>query len=492
MILVPNHRQLSNGSKALFLLLLFLTSLSSCELFKKIQDKEEPVTTKDVLTPIPGRRVLDPETGEYVVIEDFPVEKMDTIVWREVSTSKSPPITSEIGMTDVVNATDVLNVDDIGSEILSSYNVVLTLPFLGQKFNETSSELYENSLWAVNYYAGTKMALDVLEAEGVSMNVSVFDTRASSSNVASLLRAESDIRNANLIIGPYRKDNIVQMAKFAMDQDITMVSPQGTSSQITEKNPNYIQVNPTLKSHCEAIMNDVLDHYDPKDIVLVAKANPNEKARLKYFYDEYIKRVGKEDTIMLQELIIADSESAELKDMDLLPFIELSDTTVFIIPLWSESFVYSLLRKIDDSRQDYNDIVVYGMPQWMQFDKIDYSYYEKLKVHISSAAFVDLASDEVKKFKRDYFEKYGTLPRQEALLGYDVMLYFGRMLYKYGTKFQYYLPQNPAQHLLTKYDFKQVLYNNSAGVDFYQIDHFENKFLNILKFEDYQFQKANK
>lgn len=491
MILVPNHRRLSNGSRALFFMFLILTSFSSCELFKKIQDDGGVVdNTGEELNPIPGRRVLDPETGEYVTIEDFPVEKMDTIVWREITASQSPPITSSTAGDIAINPIDVINVDDIGSEMLSSYNVVLALPFLGQKFDETASELYENSLWAVNFYAGAKLAMNVLEQEGVNMNVSVLDTRASASNVASMLKTKSDLLNAKLIIGPYRKDNISQMAKYAMDHDITMVSPQGTSSQITEKNPNYVQVNPSLKSHCEAIMNDVLDHYDPKNIVLVAKANPNEKARLQYFYDEYIKRVGKEDTIMLKELIISDSESAGLKDMDLMPFIELADTSVFIVPSWSESFVYSLLRKIDDSRQPYNDIIVYGMPQWMQFDKIDYSYYEKLKVHITSSGFVDPASDEIKQFKRNYFAKYGTVPRQEAFLGYDVMLYFGRMLYKYGTKFQYYLPQNPAQALLTKFDFKQVLFNNSAGVDFYQIDHFENKFLNILKFEDYQFQKA--
>ncbi len=494
MILVQNHRQPSNGSKLLLLLFLFMTSFSSCELFKKIQDDSTDEVTNvkdDELKPIPGRRVLDPETGEYIVIEDFPVEKMDTIMWREVSTTSSPPIASSSDISIDVNPVDVLNVDDIGSEILSSYNVVLALPFLGHKFDETASELYENSLWAVNFYAGAKMALEVLDNEGVSLNVSVLDTRASSSYVGALLQTKNDIRNANLIIGPYRKDNIVQMAQYAMDRDITLVSPQGASSKITAKNPNYVQVNPTLKTHCEAIMEDVLKHYDPKNIVLVTKSKPNEKARLKYFYDAYLNSVGKEDTVMLHELIIADSESAELKDMDLMPFIELSDTTVFIVPSWSESFVYSLLRKIDDSRQEYNHIVVYGMPQWMQFDKIDYGYYEKLKVHISSAAFVDPNSDAIKQFRKKYFTKYGALPRQEAMQGYDIMLYFGRMIHKYGTKFQYYLPQDPAQELLTRYEFKPVLYNNDAGVDFYQIDHFENKFLNILKFEDYQFQKAD-
>jgi len=320
MILVPNHRQLSNGSKLFLLLFLFLTSFSSCALFKKMQDEpEEKVTdvSDDELNPIPGRRVLDPETGEYVVIEDFPVEKMDTIIWREISTSSSPPIRSSSSGDIAVNPVDVINVDDIGSELLSSYNVVLALPFLGQKFDETAPNLYENSLWAINFYAGAKMAMEVLDDEGVSLNVSVLDTRASAAYVSSLIQTKSDIRNANLIIGPYRRDNIKQLAQYAKDNEITLVSPQGTGSHLSEKNPNYVQVNPTLKTHCEAVMDDVLKHYDPKNIVLVTKSNPSEKARLKYFYDAYIQRVGKADTVMLRELIIADSESAELKDMDL-------------------------------------------------------------------------------------------------------------------------------------------------------------------------------
>ena len=50
--------------------------------------------------------------------------------------------------------------------------------------------------------------------------------------------------------------------------------------------------------------------------------------------------------------------------MDLLPFLELRDTSVFILPSWSnETFIYSFLRKLDVSRDASSYIVVYGMPQ---------------------------------------------------------------------------------------------------------------------------------
>ena len=197
------------------------------------------------------------------------------------------------------------------------------------------------------------------------------------------------------------------------------------------------------------------------------------------------------DTSRLQEFIISD-ESAGLENMKVLPFMNLADTTVFIIPSWSETFVYSLLRKIDTAKEDPSaQTYVYGMPQWMQFERIDYSYYEKLNVRISSSTFVDPLSPQIQLFQRQFFDRFGAPPTEEAYLGYDVTLYFGRMLNKYGTKFQYSLEKDPQDMLLTRFDFERVVIPTTTGAEFGTIQKFENKFVNMLKFQDYQFQVDN-
>ena len=182
----------------------------------------------------------------------------------------------------------------------------------------------------------------------------------------------------------------------------------------------------------------------------------------------------------------------------MLPFISLQDTAVFIVPSWSnETFIYSFLQKLDLARgggvegEEDVHVVVYGMPQWMDFERVDFSYYEKLNVHVSSSIYLDPLAPEVQLFKRRFYERFGTIPQPEAFQGYDVMLYFGRMIHKYGTKFQYSLDREMKQTLHTRFEFDQVVRPVTIGRENLPIEQFENKYINILTFKNFQFQLAD-
>lgn len=457
-------------------------------------DSSDSRTTRDdeELEPIQGRKVYDPETGTWIVVEEAVTERMDTMVWREIPTTDDPPITSTGEVPVVTSPSNVLGVTEFGSQLLSTYNVSLVLPFLTDRFSEFDASIYANSLWAINFYAGVKMALDVLADEQVNLDVSVMDSGASAQVVTNLINSNDNLGKAHLIIGPYRRENVALMAQFARQRGSVLVSPHSAASGISTNNPNYVQTNPTLASHSAAILRHALSRYRPQDIVLVSKSEPNEVGRLAYFRSEYnlINR-GVLRATPLRELIIED-QSAALNRVSVDSYLGQGDTTVFIVPDWDETFVYALLRKIDVSRDPYETVVVYGMPQWRDFEKIDFDYYEKLNVHISSGHYVDPLSAEVRLFKQQFYDRYGSIPRDEAFVGYDVMLYFGRMLKRYGTKFQYALEGNEADMLHTRYYIERVVpVTTTSGIETDIIDQFANKFVNILEFENYQFQKSN-
>ena len=86
MISVQNHRLLLNGSKIFVIAVLLSLSLSACELFKPISQgtEERDNGKKEELEPIQGRRVYDPATGTYVIIQNAPTGSMDTIIWRNI------------------------------------------------------------------------------------------------------------------------------------------------------------------------------------------------------------------------------------------------------------------------------------------------------------------------------------------------------------------------------------------------------------------------
>ena len=490
MISVQNLRLPSNGNRKTFLFLLLASLSISCELFQPVQSTAEKKNEdSETLDPIQGNRIFDATTGEWVVVKDMPTEPMDTVRWKEIPENISPPITS----TGTYSGTDpgpIEKNNQYGSEFFSTYNVVVLLPFLTDRFNSQSGEIDPNSNWAIHFYGGLKMALNELSGEGVSLNVSALDTKVDESQLGQLLRSNQDLQKAHLIIGPYRQNNIKAVADFAARSDISLVSPYSAATDLTSANPNYIQVSPTLNTHCEVITRHALSHYRPDQIVLVSTDDPAEKERLRFFQEAYFRQAGSRNAEKLEEYVVSSSGS-DFSNLDVMPFIQLKDTTVFLIPSWNESFIYSFLRKADLSKEPYHEVVVYGMPQWMFFDHIDPDYYEKLHVRVSSNYYLDPLAPSVQFFKRRYFDQYGTIAPMEAYLGYDVMLYFGRMLKKHGTKFQYLMDGEPAQVLHTRYEFEQVVIPSTTGAEQLPIQRFENKFVNILKFEDYQFQLSN-
>jgi len=222
--------------------------------------------------------------------------------------------------------------------------------------------------------------------------------------------------------------------------------------------------------------------------------NRPDELRLMEIFQNTLKRIRGADTVRFQEFIVRD-ETADLRNVDVLPYILADRPTVFIIPSYNdESFVYSMLRKLKIATLNFSEVVVYGFPQWMEYDRVDFDLYEDLEVHVSSAFYVDDYAPEIQEFKRRFFDEYGTPPHEEAYIGYESTLYFGRLVAKYGNQFIRFLPVEDRETLYTNYRFREI-YNEPPGPvgdprRQAQVERYENTFVQILKFQDYYFQPA--
>ncbi len=417
---------------------------------------------------------------------------LDTIIWSSRPDAyppiKSPPkkvVVQPKKEPDPIpknTRPDVPEPEPRGEVKYGTYNVSILMPFLTNRVGANPTEITGTSAKALQFYTGAKLALYHLEDEDVNLNVSVFDSKGSAAEVKNILN-RSELQNAHMIIGPRSKSVLKEVAKFAKEKKKVLVSPWNPSTGITDDNPYYIQVSPYLNTHLEAIMRDAKSRFRSSQIRLLCRNGGNEASRFKALQDANYIVEGSTNAERLREMIITEgSDDVDLADV----FVE-GDTTVFIIPSWSEGFVGDILRRIFIARQR-NPVVVYGMPQWMRFDKISYDYFEKLNVHISSATFVDNESDKIKRFASDFYTLYGTLPTKDAFIGYDVTLYFGRTIAKNGAYFQYKLERDNRLH--TNFDFQQTYAPNDDS--FSRVLQIENRFVNILRFKDYKFHRVNK
>ncbi len=483
MILVRNLLPRSSGNKIWMIGLCCCLFLMSCDSLKKVPADTQPKTeAPEDLGEIQGGKVYNPETGKY----ENPIDqgsKVDTISWTDTPLEEMPPITSDGRLPDGTSTKPGMD----PGQTMDIYDVAICLPFLGNRFKEYENKIDDKSMLAINFYSGVKMAFDDLSSKGIRLNVNVMDTEASDAKMNSLLQT-SELFEAEIIIGPVTTSNLKKTAAFAKKNKKVLISPLNPNDKITSGNPYFVQTNPSLESHCQAITKHALDNHSASEIVLLVRDKGAEKNRLKYFQDAQKTYKGSDSVDPLKEFVVRDN-SSDLSEVDLMPLIQQGKTTVFVVPSWSnENFIYALMRKISLVKGP-NKVIVYGMPQWREYTRIDFDYYERLNLHISSNTDYDIYDNSVRNFRERYFDRFGMVPEEDAIIGYDLMMYFGEMVSKHGTSFPQKIDGESAKLLHSKLDFQPVQrtvnIENLDAVDFY-----ENKLVNILKFEDYHFQST--
>ncbi len=492
MILAQNLRQLLNGSSIALILVIGLLGFSSCEMFRKAQtDDDVTEEEREELDEIQGDLVFNPETGKYEKTTTV-IETVDTIKWI-TNPDAEPPISSEATKKtypDGLGVEPTEKADDGPSEKFANYNMAVMLPFFSNRFADASS-LDNSSIPAVSFYAGMKLGFDELGRSGVRLNASIYDTKGSEL-VTNEIMNKPEVQEADIIIGPFRKNNVKIAGEVAKNLKIPFVSPVSASSGVAKENPYFVQVNPYLPTHCQAITRHARARFKTEQIVLIARNKQAEISRFRYFQDENKKIEGDAFAERFREYIITSEDDLSMEDIDITPYLAEGDTTVFVVPSFSnKNFIYSLLLQIYTQKGN-NPVVVYGFPQWMGFEPPSYDYYELLNLHVSSANYIDPNRQVVKEFKRRYFDRYGTIPSEESYVGYDIAVYFGKMIDKHGTKFQEMIDSEREELLNTRFEFfREVPLSAALAEDFTRTNLYENKFVYILKFEDFQFQKAD-
>lgn len=445
---VLNHHQLSSGNK-LFLMLLCLSSIIGCSTTKKVYN--QPTPTREVIVEKPTPTVT---------------EAIDTVMWEEISEEDAPPIINETPSAPGLDKKDV-------------YNVNILMPLDASKLASSVSanpDLDDDKF--INFYAGAMLAFEKLEAEGINMNVNVYDSK--SENIDGILSGY-EMRNADLIIGPRDTRELQKVAEFGKERSITVISPWKASSKITSENPYYIQLIPGLYDHYSKIAEHASENFRSENVILLGR-NSSDRRRFKYFqqdipFEEYMVN---EDSLMVGETAF-----------DSL-FVKTPEKQALIIPNYSskdERFIYNCLRRINIEK-GMKDIVVYGMPIMKDSDRTTFNFYSSLNMHICISKFVDMDESDVINFERGYYNTYAALPTTDAFEGYDVMMYVGRSLDKYGKNFQFHMDSDENEYIQTSYNLEKIFKSEDVDKDnFENINYYGNKHLDIIAFKRDAFKR---
>ena len=380
------------------------------------------------------------------------------------------------------------------------------MPFMSHGFVPTpTKEISSRSIKSIEFYEGVLIALDSLKAEGVSLFVNVFDSQRDTAVVQALLKTR-ELQEADLIIGPLTSKTLKIVAEFAKENKKTLISPFNSRSDLTSNNPYYIQINPSFDVHSDHIIKhlhqierdkEVIRAPMEKNLLIVGmKQDSSRIAALQKSYAAY-----KNDTAAQIKTVVKSSTFIDVKEIR--SKLQRDKLNIIVIPSYkNEGFVYNSLREIQklvdkiEPKKGYQ-LAIVGMDQWKYYNRINFEYFESMNLHLSSQFYTDQEAFKVNQFRENYKAVYGIGTREFGFIGYDVMLYFGRMMHKYGVNFQTHLWKEVADYPHTKFQIEpsyEVLMPLDASPEQTGttiVRSYENKYLNFLKFEGYKLQKVN-
>lgn len=401
---VQNHLRRLSGSNVALLILCVL--LSSCRTQKGLKDGS---VSTDPNVPT----VYNPRTGEYEPIED-PRTLVDTVEWAE-SNSPTPPI-------------GVATAAPHGKKEV--YDISFLIPLNSEKVH-FDDRIGAKSRRFLNYYSGVKMALQDLTREGILINATIHDTRESVDVVEEQL---ASLKHADVIIGPYNRECLAKAAEFADNQKVPVISAWTPSLNISEESDYFVQIVPGLATHADAAMRFANKQFDTAKYFLIATPENQNESRMVLYQEAFLRHNPDKEPI---EKLVIDAATVVPDSNDFTTIYVPDMLNVFVMPYYQrsdEDFINDFIRKVHAEHGEI-EVVVIGLPQWMNFRSMNPDHLEGLNTHITAVQFVDNTDEEIKDFNARFYVKYGNIPEPAAWRGYELTRYIGESLNNYGTGF---------------------------------------------------------
>lgn len=364
----------------------------------------------------------------------------------------------------------------------SVYNIALFAPLdidevvTDTGFSTTSRQpLPPATLSGLEFYEGVLLAVDSLQQEGLSIQMTVYDTKSTTKPLSTVLRG-GPLDSANLIIGDVNSNELKGIAAFAKQHQINFISATYPNDAGITHNPFLTILNSTLQIHCFAIQNFAQQKFSNKNILVIYQDNAQDRLNLEYMQEAYNK-MNYPFKVPLRPFEWNNNTTAGT----LLPYLDKSKDNVVVIVSLYPQVAESIIGQLIPLTKTYQ-IDVVGMPTLDGDHNLVTNPYDGINIYYSTPfPYYNLSkSNAITSVMWQYFKKYRARPSGMALKGYEAMFYFGNLLRKGGIYFNKNM-NDPQSTILTRFNIQPIYKDNKTNE---APDYFENTHLYFVQLRD--------
>lgn len=351
-------------------------------------------------------------------------------------------------------------------------SIAVLLPlYIDSAFNANGYKLGNGGiprymLPALDFYQGMMLAVDSLNKEKISLNIHIHDTKSLGVGTDSLLTSDT-LQSMNLLMALFNNRNEVKpVAGFAKDNEIPLLSYTFPNDGGVTDNRYLVLINPTLKTHLEAIFKYLQRNHPVQTIYLYKRKGTTEDLIRQILEELNSKTPATKLNFKIIEL--ADNFTAEEATVAL----DSTRENLVICGSLQEDFAFNLTKTLGTAK-NYRQTII-GMPTWetgrdlSQNAEILYTTHFQTQRNEKAANRIAVA----------YQKKLSGRANDMVYKGFEAMYRFGKILVQYPNEFLQQL-SNKSFNLLNDFDIKLV--STPAGYLENKKIYFVRKYQGLIK-----------
>lgn len=285
----------------------------------------------------------------------------------------------------------------------------------------------------VDFYRGVLLAMEDLKAEGLSIDLTVFDTRNDAREIDDIMTYEDAFLDAQLIIGPVFENELQYIISHAERESVAVVSPLANVE--TLQSPVLFQMQPE-RSHKYDKIKGLLG--DDREVITIY-ASTNDTDFLNEVHSEVTSSrrtelVYRFDRGSFFNVRTASGGRGESVDIDEL--LRTRHDKTIIIVADQETDIARILTTLSSSKSKLLDrgaligrYDVIGNYKWTRLQNVDSQSFFKNNVSFVVSYNHKRSNETIRLFDGRYVAAYNTLPTAFSYRGYDAAMIFCRGMY---------------------------------------------------------------
>ncbi len=287
-------------------------------------------------------------------------------------------------------------------------NVAIMLPFKLDEFN--ANQTNRTNQYVFDLVDGMKLAKAKLEAEGISVTFNNYDIDRLAEPVSSVLN-QSDFERVNLIVGPLYPDANRPIVNFVQKNEVIQIHPLSNNSQLVANEKLTFLGQSSYETQSNRAIDQILN-INPIQSVSIYFGTSRRDSTFAYIYrDRAMERGFTINTI---------------KKFTNPEIIDTKKTGHIFIVGSDDSFGQKVINALDKKKVS---APIIATSTAFDFEKGSLSIFNR-QLFLIQTDFIDNSKEDVKYFRNEFVANRNIIPSYYSYLGYDYILFFGRMISK--------------------------------------------------------------